>query len=66
LSGYLLAGGVCAGAAPVVTPGFKLPRGVTSRIPGGAAGKVGAEFCAVAGEGVVAASCWCTDELFSP
>ena len=51
-----------AGAAPVVTPGSVLARGVTSRMPGGAAGgDVCAVFCAV--EDVPA---WLIDELFRP
>jgi hypothetical protein len=44
------AGGVAGrvGAAPVVMPRSELPRGVTSRMPGGAAGDVdGWVFCAV-------------------
>ena len=53
--------GACglAGAEPVVVPGPVFgERGVTSRMPGGAAGgEVEAEFCAVAGAGVVAAFC---------
>jgi len=44
------------GAEPVVTPGFELARGVTSRMPGGAGGG-GALFCAVAGAGTVEACC---------
>ena len=54
--------GVCglAGAEPVVVPGWLLgARGVTSRMPGGAAGgEVDADFWAVAGAGAVAAFCW--------
>ena len=43
----VLAGGVVEGrAAPVVMPGWLLPRGVTSRMPGGAAGLAGC-VCAV-------------------
>jgi hypothetical protein len=68
LAGALLAGGlgaaggVCAGAAPVVWPGALLPRGVTSRIPGGAAGgDAGCAFCAV--EVVLPVR---IDELFNP
>jgi hypothetical protein len=52
----------CAGAAPVVIPGSVLVRGVTSRMPGGAAGgDVCAVFWAV---GDVPA--WLIDELFRP
>ena len=63
------AGGVCgrAGAAPVVIPGsvLVLVRGVTSRMPVGAAGgEVRSVFCAVDVVGVVPA--WLTVELFSP
>ena len=36
-----------AGAAPVVTPWSVLARGVTSRMPGGAAGGEDCVFCAV-------------------
>ena len=36
-----------AGAAPVVVPGWLLPRGVTSRMPGGAVGLAGCVCCAV-------------------
>ena len=58
------AGGICgrAGAAPVVIPGSVLARGVTSRMPGGAAG---GEICDVfwAVEDVPA---WLIDELFRP
>ena len=59
-----VAGGVCgrAGAAPVVMPGSVLARGVTSRMPGGAAG---GDVCVVfwAVEDVPA---WLIDELFRP
>jgi 2-methylisocitrate lyase-like PEP mutase family enzyme len=37
----------CAGAAPVVTPGPLLGRGVTSRMPGGVGGGEACVFCAV-------------------
>ena len=57
-------GGVCgrAGAAPVVIPWSVLARGVTSRMPGGAAG---GEVCVVfwAVEEVPG---WLIDELFRP
>lgn len=71
-------GGACEGAAPVVVPEPVLARGVTSRMPGGAAGgEVGAAFCAVAGAVfcvVAGAVFWaveevalrCIDALFSP
>ena len=60
------AGGVCgrAGAAPVVTPGSVLARGVTSRMPGGAAGGDDGVFCAVEDVGDVPA--WLMVELFRP
>lgn len=59
-------GGVCgrAGAAPVVTPGAVLVRGVTSRMPGGAAGGDAGVFCAVEDVGAVPA--WLIVELFRP
>ena len=63
----VLAGGVVAGrlvAAPVVVPGWLLPRGVTSRMPGGAAGVAGCVCCAVWLGGVVPA--WFTVVLFKP
>jgi hypothetical protein len=51
-------------AAPVVMPGWLLAPGVTSRMPGGAAGgDAGVVFCAVVA-GVVLASL--IDELFRP
>src|SRR5262245_46110944 len=62
----VLAGGVVAGrlvAAPVVVPGWLLLRGVTSRMPGGAAGLAGV-VCAVWLGGVVPA--WFTVVLFKP
>jgi hypothetical protein len=61
-------GGFGAGAAePVVVPGRLLVRGVTSRMPGGAAGgEVSADRCVLAGVGVVAAFCWVIGMLFSP
>ena len=45
--GFVEVGGV-AGAAPVVMPGCALERGVTSRMPGGAAGAACGVFWAVA------------------
>ena len=53
---------VATGAAPVVTPGAVLGRGVTSRMPAGAAG---GETCVVfwAVDDVPA---WLIVELFSP
>jgi hypothetical protein len=51
------------GAAPVVTPGEVLLRGVTSRMPGGAAGLAGV-VCAVFAGGSVEA--WFTLVLFKP
>ena len=52
----------CAGAAPVVIPGSVLARGVTSRMPGGAAGgELCWVFCAVE-----VAPSWWTEELFRP
>ena len=73
-------GGVAgrAGAAPVVTPAPVLARGVTSRMPGGAAGgDEGAAFCAVfcgGVAGVAGLAFWTvgevpacsTEELFRP
>ena len=62
----VLAGGVVAGrlvAAPVVVPGWLLLRGVTSRMPGGAAGLAGC-VCAVWLAGVVPA--WFTVVLLRP
>jgi hypothetical protein len=57
----LLAGGLL-GAEPVVVPGLVLGRGVTSRMPEGAAGAAGcAVFCAV--EDVPA---WLIEVLFRP
>jgi len=54
----------------VVTPAPALARGVTSRIPGGAAGDVGAAlFWAVAGAVVCVVEAvpeGCIDELFKP
>jgi hypothetical protein len=63
ISAGAVAGGVCgcAGAAPVVTPGLELGRGVTSRMPAGAAGGVDCVFWAV--EAVPA---WLMVELFRP
>jgi hypothetical protein len=64
-AGALLAGGGVCGAAPVVMPGLLLARGVTSRMPGGAAGGDDCVvFCAVEAGGDVPA--WLTDELFRP
>jgi hypothetical protein len=72
LAGAGLAGGLAsgagagrAGAAPVVVPGSEFDRGVTSRIPVGAAGgEVRSVFWAVEVGGDVPA--WFTLELFSP
>ena len=62
-------GGVWEGALPVVVPGPVLARGVTSRMPGGAAGGiVGAAFWAVVGAGfwaVEGVPVCCIDELFN-
>jgi hypothetical protein len=69
LAGLAGGGGVC-GAAPVVTPGPVFGRGVTSRIPGGAAGgEVGPVFWAVVGAGfwaVEVVPLWRIDELLNP
>ena len=62
----VLAGGVVDGrlvAAPVVVPGWLLLRGVTSRMPGGAAGLAGC-VCAVWLGGEVPA--WFTVVLLRP
>jgi hypothetical protein len=56
-------GAGCAGAAPVVTPGLALVRGVTSRMPGGVAG---GELGAGAFWAVEEVPALCTDELFKP
>jgi hypothetical protein len=66
ISAGAVAGGIGgrAGAAPVVIPWSLLARGVTSRMPGGAAGGAGRVCCAVWAGGVVPA--WLMLELFSP
>src|SRR5258705_9339646 len=64
LSRYCLSAGAgLAGAAPVVMPGRVLDFGVTSRMPGGAAGLAGCG-CAVWEGGVVPA--WLMVVLFRP
>src|SRR3954452_23322301 len=59
-----LAGAGRAGAAPVVMPGWSLGRGVTSRMPGGAAGGFAGWVWAVCEGGVVPA--WLMVVLLRP
>jgi hypothetical protein len=54
-------------AAPVVMPGALLLRGVTSRMPGGAAGgDIGAFWAVAAGVAAGDVLAWLIDELFRP